>query len=754
MTIIEALVQLRNDLKLWVTNNLRTKVDKVDGMGLSTNDFTTEEKEKLAALDPDATKVTVDSELSSTSTNPVQNKVIYAKLDELTGMNPVSSQIADAIEAIVHPVTSVNNKTGAVILTAVDVGALPNTTTIPSIDGLATETYVDQKVANLVDSSPDTLNTLNELATALGDDPNFATTVATQIGNKVDKEAGKGLSTNDYTVAEKTKLSGIEEGANNTVVDNTLKSDSENPVQNKVVNAAISNLNSLVGDKKVSEQISGAIAEIDYPVDSVNGKTGAVQLTAVDVGALPNTTTIPSIEGLATEKYVTDAIADSAYTLPAATSTVLGGVKVGNGLKTNDGILSVDVIDNLTSTSTTQPLSAAQGKALNDAINSITTDLGNLGGGDMMKATYDKNGDGIIDNAAQLEGHSASYFATATGLSNLSGLVGDTAVSTQITNAINGITPPVSSVNGKTGAVTLSASDVGALPSTTTIPSIAGLATEEFVTNKIAEASLSGQVDLSGYATISYVDSKTVVDSAMSTTSTNPVQNKVVNAAIAGNLVSAKNYTDSEITEWVGDTTVAEQISTAIASKSDSGHTHDDRYYTESEIDTKLSGKANSSHGNHVPETQTADNSKFLRNDNTWQVVTPANIGAAAANHGTHVSYSTTDPVMDGSASAGSASTVARSDHKHPTDTSRAAASALSALQSLVGDTAVSTQISNAIASKANSSDLTSHTGNKSNPHGVTCAQIGAAPQYTYGTTDLTAGTSALTTGTLYFVYE
>ena len=44
----------------------------------------------------------------------------------------------------------------------------------------------------------------------------------------------------------------------------------------------------------------------------------------------------------------------------------------------------------------------------------------------------------------------------------------------------------------------------------------------------------------------------------------------------------------------------------------------------------------------------------------------------ANSSHGTHVSYSTTNPVMDGTASVGTASTVARSDHKHPTDTSRA----------------------------------------------------------------------------------
>ena len=55
---------------------------------------------------------------------------------------------------------------------------------------IATMLYADSAassaVAALVDASPSTLDTLNELAAALGDDPNFATTVATQIGNKAD----------------------------------------------------------------------------------------------------------------------------------------------------------------------------------------------------------------------------------------------------------------------------------------------------------------------------------------------------------------------------------------------------------------------------------------------------------------------------------------------------------------------------------------------------------------------------------------
>ena len=86
-----------------------------------------------------------------------------------------------------------------------DYNQLINKPTIPSIDGLATETYVDDaiaaipptdltglatetyvdnSVANLVGSAPETLDTLNELANALGTDPNFATTVSNQIGLK------------------------------------------------------------------------------------------------------------------------------------------------------------------------------------------------------------------------------------------------------------------------------------------------------------------------------------------------------------------------------------------------------------------------------------------------------------------------------------------------------------------------------------------------------------------------------------------
>lgn len=48
--------------------------------------------------------------------------------------------------------------------------------------------YVDEKISSLVNSSPETLDTLKELADAIGNDPNFAVTVAELVGTKLDKD--------------------------------------------------------------------------------------------------------------------------------------------------------------------------------------------------------------------------------------------------------------------------------------------------------------------------------------------------------------------------------------------------------------------------------------------------------------------------------------------------------------------------------------------------------------------------------------
>lgn len=55
---------------------------------------------------------------------------------------------------------------------------------------IATTAYVTTAVSNLIDSSPSTLNTLNELAAALGDDANFSTTITNSLATKLSLSGG------------------------------------------------------------------------------------------------------------------------------------------------------------------------------------------------------------------------------------------------------------------------------------------------------------------------------------------------------------------------------------------------------------------------------------------------------------------------------------------------------------------------------------------------------------------------------------
>lgn len=55
------------------------------------------------------------------------------------------------------------------------------------LSDFATKKDIEDKIGNLVDNAPESLDTLLELSKALGDDPNFATTVFTEIGKKINK---------------------------------------------------------------------------------------------------------------------------------------------------------------------------------------------------------------------------------------------------------------------------------------------------------------------------------------------------------------------------------------------------------------------------------------------------------------------------------------------------------------------------------------------------------------------------------------
>ena len=167
--------------------NLDDYVKKVDGMGLTHNDLTDTLKTKYdgAATHASSTHAPTNAQKNS----DITKAEIEAKLTgDISTHTHSSYALANSVPT---KVSQLENDSKFL-------------TSHQSLAGLATETFVNTAVAGIVDSAPAALDTLKELSTALGDDPNFATTVATNIGGKVDKVDGMGLTHNDLTDALKS----------------------------------------------------------------------------------------------------------------------------------------------------------------------------------------------------------------------------------------------------------------------------------------------------------------------------------------------------------------------------------------------------------------------------------------------------------------------------------------------------------------------------------------------------------------------
>lgn len=243
---------------------LATKVDKVEGKGLSTEDYTTAEKTKLAGIAEGANAYTLPTASASVLGGVKQGANVTIALDGT--LSATDTTYAEATTSAAG-LMSAADKTK---LEGIETGA--TATTVDSALSSTSENPVQNKVIN------------------------------TALAGKVDAVSGKGLSSNDFTDAEKTKLAGIAEGATAVTVDSSLSGSSENPVQNKVINAALAGKVDTVSGKGLSTE--------DYTTAE---KT---KLSGIEEGA-------------------------NAYTLPAATSNSLGGVKVGSNLAVaNDGTIS------------------------------------------------------------------------------------------------------------------------------------------------------------------------------------------------------------------------------------------------------------------------------------------------------------------------------------------------------------------------------------------------------------------------------
>ena len=286
---------------------LRSKVDKVSGKGLSTNDYTTADKEKLAGIETQANKTVVDDTLDNTSTNPVQNKVVKAALDNKadtadiptvpitaiqkngTGITPVSGTVnitvptqasdinaatatqgdkADtAIQGIKVNSSTVNPDANKVVditvpTTAAEVSALPDTTKYAATLSLTINSSTFVMTGQLKDQNGDNLGTAQTIdlpleSVVVGGSYNSQTkkvVLTLQNGNTIEFSVADLVAGLQTELSESNKLNPayIAYDSTHRAVSDTEKS-TWNGKQNALSSTQLDAVNSGIDSEKVEQ---------------------------------------------------------------------------------------------------------------------------------------------------------------------------------------------------------------------------------------------------------------------------------------------------------------------------------------------------------------------------------------------------------------------------------------------------------------------------------------------------------------------
>ena len=212
------------------------------------------DKVKLDGVEDGATKTIVDDAMSDTSTNPVQNKVVMEYIDSRGTLPPVSVkndtmliQVVDGAYALrtKESIFPVDDALDTESKNAVENGIIARRfeqlsgVTLPATstrDGLMTAANYT-KLSGIESGANKTVvdAALDETST----NPVQNKTVKTALDGKASTAEATTGAAGLMSAADKAKLDGVEAGANKTTVDAALDAASENPVQNKAVKAAL-----------------------------------------------------------------------------------------------------------------------------------------------------------------------------------------------------------------------------------------------------------------------------------------------------------------------------------------------------------------------------------------------------------------------------------------------------------------------------------------------------------------------------------
>ena len=348
-----------------VNTALDGKVDKVDGKGLSTNDFTDALKDKLDGIEAKANNyvhpVAEDGEVSPAAVCIGHDALGHVVLGNTITKHDIGLENVDNTSDLGKPIS---NKTRDALNLKADAESVYNKTEIDAIvaELKARATFMDEAAWEVAKTDPKnqdpskvfyvststegedhynvfvwdaTAKVFQEVDEASISLDDYAKTadVNDALAKKVDKESGKGLSSNDFTNELKEKLDGIEAGAqkNVAVTWDDLKEDAKEDIPDPAgkVNVTIKVNGETAGTFNVDQSADSSV-DIQVP----NPKAG-------DGIAIVNDSVSAHIgNGLV---FGTPALGKTApVEVAVASTTTFGGVKIGNGINVaEDGTISL-----------------------------------------------------------------------------------------------------------------------------------------------------------------------------------------------------------------------------------------------------------------------------------------------------------------------------------------------------------------------------------------------------------------------------
>lgn len=298
----------------------------------------------------------------------------------------------------------------------------------------------------------------------------------------VAKESGKGLSTNDYTTEEQTKLSGIATGAQVNVLEGVSVNGTAAAITNKVAAVKVPTKTSDLtndGDGTSGFATESYVQTNGGKIDtiSVNGDPQTITDKNVDIAVPTKTSDLTNDSDFITSADVPEGAAASTIT-PQMDGTAAKGTD--NGFARGDHVHPTDT--------------SRQAKITASGI------LKGNGSGGVSAAVAGTDYAAASHNQALSTITGADDLQAIEALTGTSGLLKKTAANTWALDTTTYV-PSTRTVNGKalSSNITLSASDVNALPSSTSIPSKTSDLTNDsdFITQTYADGAYAAKSDIS-----------------------------------------------------------------------------------------------------------------------------------------------------------------------------------------------------------------------------------------------------------------